>query len=67
MRQPVEFELTHSPDCVNELDALIERLKDNLKTLEDTNLEKTVRELENKKLELDHRVLLGPVYEKITE
>lgn len=53
--------------CLIALNTLIDDLKAKLKTIEEMDVEETVIRLENEKRELDHRSLLGPLFEKIKE
>jgi ABC-type transport system involved in cytochrome c biogenesis ATPase subunit len=44
---------------------LISDLKEKLKDIEEMDVEETVNKLESEKRELDHRFLLGPLFEKV--
>lgn len=56
-----------SDDCLDDLYKFIEGLRVEKKRLEDFNIEQEVSKLEVEKRELDHRAMLGPVYENIKE
>jgi len=53
--------------CLYALKKLIEDLKTKLKAIEEMDVQERVDRLENEKRELDHRFLLGPLFEKIKE
>lgn len=59
--QPINFA------CLNVLKKLIDDLRTKLKDIEEMDVEETVNRLENEKRELDHRFLLGPLFEKIRD
>lgn len=53
--------------CFDSLKKLIDDLKTKLKAIEETDVQERVDRLENEKRELDHRFLLGSLFEKIKE
>jgi len=55
------------PSCLSALKNLINDIKVKLKDIEEMDLEETVNKLENEKRELDHRFILGPLFEKVKE